>query len=81
MPCEMSRVIAQANPEMIERHTFPDAGHGLSYLVDTEQYTGLVMSPRGFAYLLGAEPESVNRFRGNPGEGIRKALFLYLQST
>ena len=42
VPCEMSRVIAQANPEMIERHTFPDAGHGLSYLVDTERYTGLV---------------------------------------
>ena len=42
VPCEMSRVIAQANPEMIERHTFPDAGHGLSYLVDTARYARLV---------------------------------------
>ena len=42
VPCEMSRKIAAANPEMIELHTFPGAGHGLSYLVDTERYTDLV---------------------------------------
>lgn len=42
VPCEMSRVIAAANPEKIELHTFPEAGHGLSYLVDTERYTKLV---------------------------------------
>lgn len=42
VPCEMSRLIARANPEMIEFHTFPGAGHGLSYLEDTERYTRLV---------------------------------------
>ncbi len=42
VPCDMSRVIAEANPAMVERHTFPDAGHGLSYLVDTARYARLV---------------------------------------
>ena len=42
VPCEMSRQIAEANPEMIEFHTFPGAGHGVSYLADTERYTKLV---------------------------------------
>lgn len=42
VPCDMSRAIAAANPEKIEFHTFPDAGHGLSYLVDRERYTALV---------------------------------------
>lgn len=42
VPSEMSRVIAEANPALAERYTFPDAGHGLSYLVDTARYTRLV---------------------------------------
>ena len=42
VPCWMSRAIAEANPRMTERHTFPGAGHGLSYLADTERYTRLV---------------------------------------
>ena len=42
VPCEMSRAISRANPLMVERHTFPHANHGLSYLVDTERYTQLV---------------------------------------
>ena len=42
VPCGMSRAIAEANPRMTERHTFPGAGHGLSYLADTERYTRLV---------------------------------------
>ena len=42
VPCEMSRRIAEANPKLIELHTFPGAGHGLSYLVDTERYVSLV---------------------------------------
>jgi len=42
VPCELSRQIAEANPEMIEFHTFPGAGHGVSYLADTERYTKLV---------------------------------------
>ncbi len=41
VPCEMSRRIAAANPEMIELYTFPGAGHGLSYLVDEARYTAL----------------------------------------
>ncbi len=42
VPCRMSREIAAANPGMIELHTFPGAGHGLSYLTDTARYTGLI---------------------------------------
>lgn len=42
VPCDMSRAIAAANPEMIEFHTFPGAGHGLSCLVDRERYKSLV---------------------------------------
>ena len=44
VPCDMSRRIAAENPERVELHTFPGAGHGLSYLVDTERYTELVRS-------------------------------------
>ena len=42
VPCDMSREIAAANPEKIRFHTFPGAGHGLSYLVDEPRYTGLI---------------------------------------
>ena len=42
VPCDMSRVIAAANPEKIEFHTFPGAGHGLSCLVDMPRYKALV---------------------------------------
>ncbi len=42
VPCGMGRKIAEANPERIEFHTFPDAGHGLSYVEDTGRYTELV---------------------------------------
>ena len=42
VPCGMSRMIQEANPRLIERHTFPGAGHGLSYLTDTQRYTALV---------------------------------------
>ena len=38
VPLEMSREIAAANPEMVRLVTFPGAGHGLSYLTDTERY-------------------------------------------
>ena len=44
VPCEMSREIHAANPDMTELHTFPDAGHGLSFLVDPERYETLVTS-------------------------------------
>ena len=42
VPCDMSRTIAAANPEKIEFHTFPGAGHGLSCLTDMPRYTALV---------------------------------------
>ena len=42
VPCDMSRAIAAANPEKIEFHTFPGAGHGLSCLADMPRYKALV---------------------------------------
>ena len=42
VPCGMSARIREANPEMVTRYTFPGADHGLSYIVDTPRYTGLV---------------------------------------
>ena len=38
VPCEMSAEAAEANPKMVQRHTFPDAAHGISYLVYTPRY-------------------------------------------
>lgn len=34
--------IAEANPNMVTRHTIPGADHGISYLVDRETYSCLV---------------------------------------
>lgn len=42
VPQEMSRRIAEANPEKIRRYTFPGADHGLSYITDKKRYTRLV---------------------------------------
>jgi len=42
VPPEMSRVIQEANPDMVTRHTFPGAYHALSYMVDTPRYRALV---------------------------------------
>lgn len=42
VPCEMSRRIMEANPAKVERHTFPGANHGLSYITDKPRYTRLV---------------------------------------
>ena len=38
VPCEMSRKIHAANPKMIRLETFPDAGHGMSYMNDAKRY-------------------------------------------
>ena len=38
----MSGILKEDNPEMVELHTFPGAGHGLSYLVDPERYGRVV---------------------------------------
>ena len=37
VPCDMSRDIAK-NSKLVELHTFPEAGHGLSFVYDTERY-------------------------------------------
>lgn len=42
VPCEMSRRIAAANPEKCTLATFPEAGHGLSYLIDPKRYYSTV---------------------------------------
>ena len=44
VPCEMSRRIHEANPSMTELHTFPGAGHGVSFMVDEKRYEELVVS-------------------------------------
>lgn len=38
VPCEMGIRIAKANPQKCTIATFPDAGHGLSYLQDPKRY-------------------------------------------
>lgn len=38
VPCEMSKAIRNASPELIVRETFPKAGHGISYVIDTARY-------------------------------------------
>ncbi|MBE6731211.1 MAG: alpha/beta hydrolase [Ruminococcaceae bacterium] len=38
VPNEMSAVIHEANKEMVERHSFPDAGHGISFIKDPVRY-------------------------------------------
>ncbi len=42
VPLEMSRRIAEANPERVRLYTFPGAGHGLSYMVSCEEYTRIM---------------------------------------
>ena len=38
VPEQMSAVIAEKNPGIVTRVTFPGAGHGMSYMVDKEKY-------------------------------------------
>ncbi|MBQ8995594.1 MAG: alpha/beta hydrolase [Oscillospiraceae bacterium] len=42
VPISMSEKIYRANPEMIEYHTFPGAGHGKSYVADRDRYRAIV---------------------------------------
>lgn len=42
VPCTMSEGVAAANPDIVCRHTFPTAAHGISYLVDTPRYHRIV---------------------------------------
>lgn len=41
VPCEMSDIVSH-NPEIITRHTFPGAAHGISYLLDRQRYQQIV---------------------------------------
>lgn len=41
VPQEMSDIV-QSNPRMVTRYTFPNADHGISYLVDTPRYQQIV---------------------------------------
>ena len=41
VPAYMSEPMAAANPTLVTRFTFPGAGHGMSYLVDTPRYQAL----------------------------------------
>lgn len=41
VPAYMSKEVADANPS-IQRFTFPEANHGMSFMVDEERYTKLV---------------------------------------
>ncbi|MBR2716055.1 MAG: alpha/beta hydrolase [Ruminococcus sp.] len=38
VPCEMSREIKDANPSLVLRYTFKDAGHGISFFYDKDRY-------------------------------------------
>jgi len=42
VPCEMGKQLYARNKQMVRLETFPDAGHGLSYLVDTPRYEKIV---------------------------------------
>lgn len=42
VPAQMSKIIENANPNMIRRFTFSGADHALSYMVDTPRYQALV---------------------------------------
>ena len=44
VPCEMGRRIYEANPEMITFEVFPNAAHGISFIIDTERYEKLYYS-------------------------------------
>ena len=41
VPAYMSEPMAAANPDRVARFTFPHAGHGMSYLVDTPRYQAI----------------------------------------
>lgn len=43
VPCAMSEPVALANPKMVRRYTFPGAEHAISYLVDTERYSKIII--------------------------------------
>ena len=44
VPAYMSEPMVASNPCLVTRHTFPNAGHGMSYLTDTPRYQALTQA-------------------------------------
>lgn len=44
VPWEMSKELAEVNPELVALELFPGAGHGISYIVDTKRYENKITS-------------------------------------
>ena len=44
VPCHMGKTLHATNPEWVTLATFPDAGHGLSYMTAPEEYEKAVIS-------------------------------------
>ena len=42
VPAKMSEEVKDANPDIVERHTFPGAVHGVSYFSDPDRYVAIV---------------------------------------
>lgn len=42
VPCAMGREIASAHPENVRFYAFPDAGHGISYMIDKKRYRAII---------------------------------------
>ena len=43
VPAAMSEEVSTASPDHVQRHTFPGADHGISYLVDEKRYKQIVL--------------------------------------
>lgn len=41
VPYAMSKKVQEANPNMVRWESFPEAGHGISYIIDTKRYEKL----------------------------------------
>ena len=44
VPCDMGRELYHTNPEQVQLETFPNAGHGLSYVIEPAKYEAVVIS-------------------------------------
>ena len=52
VPAYMSKEVRDANPDMVEYHTIPDAGHGMSFYYDTQGYKRIVKEFMERVYLV-----------------------------
>ncbi|MBQ8823377.1 MAG: alpha/beta hydrolase [Lachnospiraceae bacterium] len=44
VPCEMSHAIKATGGDIVELHTFPEATHGMSYMVDAKRYEEITIN-------------------------------------